>query len=246
MNGPATGMKPAAAGHASLEGSASDYFGSMAQSYDSLIGRSVPRYDEMMDRLVDYLPPNPSRVLELGCGTGNLSVRLAAKFPGAALNLVDASAEMISVARARLDGTTASGPGGMDFITARFEDLYLQPGSFDLVVSSISLHHVVNKGLLYERLHECLRVGGRFCFADQIRGEPESNHEVNWRIWLEFCALPGHCSAEEIESLLRHSAVHDHYTPLSDHFRLLSRAGFSELDCVWRNSMWGIVTATAV
>ena len=238
-------MKTAASGHASLEGSASDYFGSMAQSYDSLIGRSVPRYDEMMDRLVDYLPPNSASVLELGCGTGNLSVRLAAKLPSAALTLVDGSAEMIAVARSRLEQASSLRTRAVQFVTARFEDLDLQPGSFDLVVSSISLHHVVDKGLLYERLHKFLRPGGRFCFADQIRGEPESNHEVNWRIWLEFCALPGHCSAQEIESLLQHSSAHDHYTPLSEHFRILARAGFGELDCAWRNSMWSIVTATA-
>jgi ubiquinone/menaquinone biosynthesis C-methylase UbiE len=199
----------------------------------------------MMDRLVEYLPPGPTRVLELGCGTGNLSVRLAAKLKGATLTLVDGSAEMIAVARSRLEQESPSRTRTIQFVTARFEDLDLQPRSFDLIVSSISLHHVVDKGLLYERLHKFLRRGGRFCFADQMRGEPESNHDVNWRIWLEFCALPGHCSAEEIESLLQHSSAHDHYTPLSEHFRLLARAGFGELDCVWRNSMWGIVTATA-
>ena len=225
-----------------LDGSASDYFGAMAQSYDSLIRRSVPRYEEMMDRLVEYLPPDPTRILELGCGTGNLSVRLAARFPRAALSFVDASSEMIAVARSRIEGIQ---PAGVDFVTARFEDLDFPAGSFDLVVSSISLHHVVDKGLLYERLRGFLRTGGRCCFADQLRGEPEANHEVNWRIWLEFCARPGNCSPDEIESLLQHSAAHDHYTPLSDHLRLLSRAAFTELDCVWRNSMWGIVTATA-
>jgi hypothetical protein len=97
---------------------------------------------------------------------------------------------------------------------------------------------------LYDRIHSLLRPRGRFCFADQIRGEPESNHEVNWRTWLEYCAQPGHCSPDEIESLLQHSAAHDHYTTLSDHFALLRLAGFVELDCVWRNWMWGIVTAT--
>jgi tRNA (cmo5U34)-methyltransferase len=226
-----------------LDGSASDYFGAMTESYDSLIRRSVPRYEEMMDRLVEYSPPSPERILELGCGTGNLTVRLAARFPGAALSSVDASSEMIAVARSRLEAMQAT---KVDFINARFEDLDFPAGSFDLIVSSISLHHVVDKKLLYDRIRGFLRPNGRFCFADQIRGEPDSNHQVNWRIWLEFCARPGNCAPEEIESLLQHSAAHDHYTPLSDHFRLLSRAGFGKLDCVWRNSMWGIVTATAV
>ncbi len=232
-------------GPPSVDGSASDYFGGMVGSYDSLIRRSVPRYDEMADRLIDYLPRDRVRVLELGCGTGNLSLRIAAKLPHTSLCLVDASSEMIALTRSRLQQARPSGFARDEFITARFEDLDLPASSFDLVVSSISLHHVEDKGRLYERVRALLRTGGRFCFADQIRGEPESNHELNWQAWLAFCSEPGHCSPDEVQSLLDHAAAHDHYTTLSDHVALLSRAGFSEIDCVWRNLMWGIVTASA-
>ena len=45
---------------------ASEYFGSMIESYDSLIARAVPRYHEMTHRLVEYLPARADRVLELG------------------------------------------------------------------------------------------------------------------------------------------------------------------------------------
>lgn len=217
----------------------------MAESYDSLIHRAVPRYDEMIARLLHYLPVDAQQVLELGSGTGNLSVRLADAFPLARLTLVDASPEMIDFVRSRIEASSPRAAGQTNYVVARFEELDLPPRSFDLVVSSISLHHVEDKALLYKRIHGFLRTGGRFCFADQIRGEPDSNHEVNWRSWLEFCAEPAHCTPEEIESLLQHSAAHDHYTTLSDHFSLLERAGFVQLDCVWRNWMWGIVTATA-
>ncbi|MDQ3673869.1 MAG: class I SAM-dependent methyltransferase, partial [Gemmatimonadota bacterium] len=196
----------------------------MADSYDSLIRRSVPRYDEMIERLVVYLPREPRRALELGCGTGNLSLRLVASLPGTALTLVDGSAEMIAVTRSRIDQPKAGERIRPELITVRFEDLTLPPRSFDLVVSSISLHHVADKYSLYERIHQFLRPGGRFCFTDQIRGEPEAHHHVNWRTWLDFCAQPGHCSPEEIDSLLQHSAAHDHYTTLSDHFALMARA----------------------
>ena len=236
---------PGTRGFPSPDGSASEYFGGMSASYDSLIRRSVPRYDEMLDRLVDYLPGEASRVLELGCGTGNLTLRLPARVSAASLTLVDGSAEMVSLTRLRLRSARTLGAEPDQFITARFEDLELPPGSFDLVVSSISLHHVEEKGSLYGRIRAMLRSGGYFCFADQIRGTPESHHQLNWRRWLDFCAEPGNCSPEDIASLLGHAAAHDHYTTLPDHFALLERAGFSEIDCVWRNLMWGIVTAVA-
>ncbi len=229
-----------------LPNSAAGYFGSMAESYDSLIHRAVPRYDEMIARLLDYLPGDPRRVLELGSGTGNLSLRLAKTFPRAELTLVDGSAEMISLVRSRVDESRSDSSSRISYVEARFEVLDLPPRSFDLVVSSISLHHVKDKAALYQRIRALVPAGSHFCFADQIRGEPESNHRVNWDHWLDFCREPGHCTQEEIESLLDHAAAHDHYVSLSEHIALLSASGFTEIDCVWRNWMWGIVTATAM
>ncbi len=227
-----------------LPSSASGYFGSMSESYDSLIHLAVPRYDEMIARLLDYLPSDPRRVLELGCGTGNLSLKLAKTFPVAELTVVDGSAEMIALVRSRIRESTSSN-APVAFVEARFEELDFPARSFDLVVSSISLHHVQDKAALYARIRSLMTTGGRFCFADQIRGEPESNHLVNWERWLDFCRDAGHCTTDEIDSLLQHAAAHDHYTTLTDHAAALTTARFSEIDCVWRNWMWGIVTATA-
>ena len=229
----------------SVPTSASKYFGSMADSYDSLIHRAVPRYDEMTARLLEYLPRDVERVLELGCGTGNLSLRLAESLPSAAFTLVDGSDEMIALVRSRIGKSHPRSDDRTTYVQSRFEELEFPARSFDLVVSSISLHHVVDKAKLYARIRSFMSAGGRFCFADQIRGEPESNHEVNWERWLDFCREPGNCTPEEIDSLVEHAAAHDHYTTLSEHSALLAGAGFSEIDCVWRNWMWGIVTATA-
>jgi tRNA (cmo5U34)-methyltransferase len=217
----------------------------MVESYDSLIRRAVPRYDEMVARLLEYLPAEARSLVELGCGTGNLSLELLAKFPRSRLNFVDASPEMIALTRSRVEQTGSPSAPSFGFLVQRFEELDIPGGPVDVVTSSISLHHVDDKASLYASVRSLLRLGGRFCFADQIRGEPESNHRLNWERWLNFCREGGHCTPEEIESLLQHAAAHDHYTTLTDHIALLSRAGFSEVDCVWRNGMWGIVTATA-
>ncbi|MBI4563989.1 MAG: methyltransferase domain-containing protein [Planctomycetes bacterium] len=211
----------------------------MAEEYDSLIRRAVPRYDEMMERLMDYLPPRAASILELGCGTGNLTLRIAKKYPEARLVLVDAAPEMLALTEARL------APRRATFVAARFEDVDFEPESFDLIISSISLHHVRDKASLYRVLRRLLRTNGTLRFADQLRGGTEANHALNWERWLEFCRLPGNCTRAEVRSLLDHAAAHDHYTPLAEHFRLLEQAGFANVDCVWRNWIWGVITAEA-
>lgn len=222
---------------------ASDYFGSMADSYDSLIHRAVPRYAEMTDRLIEYLPPAPRRILELGCGTGNLSLRLAERFGQSEITFVDAAPEMIELTRSRLQAAHPQVAGRAQFITARFEDLKLPANSFDLVTSCISLHHVLDKGSLYRALHKAIAPRGTLRFADQLRGGTPDIHDLNWARWLEFCRQSGHCTEDEVQSLLDHAAAHDHYTPLAEHFQLLEQPGFDQLDCVWRNWIWAIVTA---
>lgn len=218
---------------------AAQYFGAMIRDYDSLIERAVPRYHEMLDRLIDYLPEHAESILELGCGTGNLSLRLRQRYPQARLVIVDASPEMIGVTRSRLQ---TAGAGAVESIEATFETLQVSQ-EFDIVTSSISLHHVRDKAPVYATILEALRPGGTFRFSDQMRGATEENHAKNWERWLEFCRLPGHCSPEETQSLLDHAEAHDHYTPVREHFRMLEDAGFGSVDCVWRNWIWGIITA---
>jgi ubiquinone/menaquinone biosynthesis C-methylase UbiE len=225
--------------------SAWGYFASMVESYDSLIRRAVPCYDEMVSRLLQYLPSEAQSVVELGCGTGNLSLALLAKFPSSTMTFVDASPEMIAATRSRVDRARPSPTPSFDFLVQRFEEIDLPGKPADVVVSSISLHHVEDKARLYSRIRSLMQRGAHFCFADQMRGEPEANHRLNWERWLDFCREPGHCTPEETESLVQHALAHDHYTTLTDHITLLSDAGFCEIDCVWRNGMWGIVTATA-
>ncbi|HEU0012630.1 MAG TPA: methyltransferase [Longimicrobium sp.] len=222
---------------------AADYFGSMAESYDSLVRRAIPRYDEMITRLVEYLPSRAERILELGCGTGNLTLGLCRRYPGAELVFVDASPEMVAFTRRRLSGQDGGFAERAVPWVARFEELDHRAGRFDLVVSSISMHHVREKQGLYRAVFALLEPGGTFRWSDQLAGATDEIHQRTWEGWLAFCRQPGNCTEQEIASLLEHARAHDHYEPLEEHFRMLGAAGFAPVDCTWRNSMWAVVTA---
>lgn len=222
---------------------AADYFGAMVDDYDRLIRSALPRYQEMIDTLVDFLPEHPPRVLELGCGTGTFTLAIAARAPQAVMTVVDASPEMVEVTRSRLTSQAPEVARRSTFLVERFEALELPSGSFDLVTSCISLHHVVDKGALFRDVRRFLTPGGTFRFADQLLGGTPHNHAVLWSRWLEFCRGEGRCSEEEVSSLLHHAESHDHYESLERHFQLLSAAGFEGIDCPWRHGMWAVVTA---
>jgi 2-polyprenyl-3-methyl-5-hydroxy-6-metoxy-1,4-benzoquinol methylase len=93
-----------------------------------------------------HLPPAPARVLEVGCGSGELARALA----GAGYRVLAIDPEA---------------PEGAIFRRVRLEELD-DPGPFDAVVASRSLHHVDDLGASLDRVTELLGPDGRVLVDD--------------------------------------------------------------------------------
>src|SRR5688572_25619896 len=79
-------------------------------------------------------PARPRAIVDLGCGTAQLTADLRSRFPGAAVIGADLSAEMLAAGRARL------GAAAPALIRADVYALPLRTASIDLVTSTISYH----------------------------------------------------------------------------------------------------------
>jgi ubiquinone/menaquinone biosynthesis C-methylase UbiE len=106
-----------------------------------------------------------SAVLEVGCGTGQLTQRLA-EF-GCALTAIDIGPSMIEVARERVTGD------GVTFLAVPFEDLDAPAESFDLVISGAAFHWI-DPGIRFRTAARLLRPGGWLALAgyDERYDEP--------------------------------------------------------------------------
>jgi tRNA (cmo5U34)-methyltransferase len=220
---------------------APDYWGARAAEYNDLIRRVVPDYELQLDRLFAYLPDHAERIVELGCGTGNVSLRLAGRWPDARLTLVDAAAEMIELTRARLEKAYPQTARSARFVAARFEDLDLDPAGHDLAVASLSLHHVQDIAHVYPRLAESLVIGSRFVMLDGVRGETDLIHEIHMKRWAAY--WDGRLDNAERADVVEHVRLHDYYRTFGEHVELLEAAGFTHVDCVWRDGVFTLVTA---
>lgn len=101
--------------------------------------------------LVALLAPVPGeRVLDLGCGTGELAAELADL--GIEVHGIDADASMIEQARARHPTVVFEQADGHDFVLAR---------PVDAVLSNAALHWMLDPGVVLERVKAALRPGGR-------------------------------------------------------------------------------------
>lgn len=222
--------------------SLTSFFDEWSIDYDAAIERCVPRYREMLWALIHYIPEDcaPRRIVELGPGSGNLSALLARRFPAAELHLVDLSAEMLERTRSKLGDSKAVHLHERDFATVDFE-----PASIDLVMSSISIHHLDDeaKQRLFARVHAWLGPTGLLLYSDQFAGEAE-HYSKNIASWHRSAREKG-ASEAEWQSWMRHQDEHDHHASLPDQIAWLRTAGFATVDCVWRHLLWTVLYCKA-
>ena len=118
---------------------------------------------------------SPARVIDLGCGPGNITLRLGEVFPEAELIGVDGADAMLKLARARASAQDCR-VQFLDFPLQRLNDSSLV-GTADLIVSNSLLHHLHQPDLLWMLTRTLARPGCRVLHRDLRR--PASPAELD-------------------------------------------------------------------
>lgn len=111
-------------------------------------------------------PADGEDVLDVGCGTGTLAIAMRSTAALGRVCGIDASREMIEIAKGKAEKAGVD----VDLRVALIEALPFPDGSFDLVTSSLMLHHLPDdlkrKGL--GEVRRVLKPGGRFLAMDLV------------------------------------------------------------------------------
>jgi demethylmenaquinone methyltransferase/2-methoxy-6-polyprenyl-1,4-benzoquinol methylase/phosphoethanolamine N-methyltransferase len=105
------------------------------------------------------------KVLDVGCGTGTLTIAAKARAGASGeVHGIDAAPEMIEVARRK----AAAQDVDVDFQVGLIEDIPFPDDAFDLVLSSFMLHHLPAdlKRAGFVEIHRVLKPDGRFLAVD--------------------------------------------------------------------------------
>lgn len=150
-------------------------FGRAAATYDdaAVLQREVGR--RLLARL-DVVRLAPERILDVGCGTGEPTAELAARYPGAQLIGLDFAWPMVAAAQERMRRSRSlyrrllaplAGTRGANspFVCADALALPLAGVCVDLVFSSLALQWVNDLPRAFAEMRRVLRVGGLVTFT---------------------------------------------------------------------------------
>ncbi len=128
-------------------------FNALTRFYDPVV-RMTTRERRVKQHLLDSLDIRPgSTVLDLGCGTGTMTVWLKQRYPGASVIGLDADAAILEMARAKSRRATVD----VSYLEANATAIPLPDGAVQCVISSLFFHHL-ETGQKCQVLTEIVRI----------------------------------------------------------------------------------------
>ncbi len=193
-----------------------------APSYDRDVTSEYEIYDRLA--LLPFLERAGVRgpaltALDLGCGTGAVTLHLAAR--GIAVQAIDHSPEMIEIARQKAERAGLSEL--ISFRVGDIRELPFQNEAFDGVTCQRVLHHIPDPSRVLAEVNRVLKPGGFFYLSDTVPDATPAARVLR-ALWGRTLRILGKAEAWEPAGLPRVDEVH---RPAAEVERLLAAAGFS-------------------
>ncbi len=166
--------------------------------------------------LLEHVPLDARRILDLGTGDGRLLALLQPDRPDMRGLGLDCSAVMLASARERF-----AGDGRIDLVEHDLDDPLPPLGRFDAVVSSLAIHHLEHerKRSLYGEIFDLLEPGGVFANFEHVASPTR-------RLHLAFFAA--------IDEPMECEDPSDRLLDVESQLLWLRGLGFDDVDCYWK------------
>ena len=174
-------------------------------NYDELHMEKI----EGKEKIVDFIPRNVEKIIDLGAGTGLQLIKVYKEFPNVKTTAIDISDGMLKKLKER------NISDNITIVNKSFFD-YDFGNDTDAVISTQALHHFEPKDklVLFKKVYDCLKDGGVFVNEDYFADTDEKEKQL----------------LEDYKNLVRGEGKH-YDTPLTmnHEIEILKEAGFSKI-----------------
>jgi ubiquinone/menaquinone biosynthesis C-methylase UbiE len=217
-----------------------EQFNFVAQKYDGHRKCFIPCFDDFYKSsvsLLKYYKTDFQNIVDLGAGTGLLTMEIYKLYNNAHFTLIDISKDMLEIARERF-----SGLDNFEFIENNYaEDIPVK--DCDLICSALSIHHLENedKTKLYKDIFKKLDKGGCFINLDQFIGTSEEINKMYNDWWYNYINQSG-IKEEEKSAWIERKKL-DKENTIKETIELLKGSGFKNVECIYSFMKFGVIIA---
>ena len=178
---------------------------------------------------------NIRRVLDVGCGAGNNTIRLH-QIAGHDFDadLLDLSAPMLERAADRVRSINS---GVVRSVQADFRTAALTDGSYDVILAAAVLHHLRDDSdwrSAFRKLYELLAPGGSVWITDLVFHEHSDVQAMMWERYGQYLTSIG--NADYRDKVFAYIDREDSPRPVTYQLELLRSVGFAKVDLLHKNS----------
>ena len=174
------------------------------------------------------------RVLDIGCGAGNSTLKLLQFLNPLDCDLVDLSLPMLDRARERVGAVNT---GTTTVLQGDFRSLDLPAGRYDVIVAAAVLHHLREDRdweAAFRKIFDLTAPGGSVWITDLVAHEMGGVQDLMWERYGAYLESLG--GEEYRRKVFDYIDREDSPRPVTYQLDLLRRVGFSEVDLLHKNS----------
>lgn len=174
------------------------------------------------------------RVLDIGCGAGNNTIKLSNYVSPFDCDLVDLSLPMLKKAQKRISEVNS---GNINIFQGDFRSIDLPEQNYDVILAAAVLHHLREEKdwiAAFSKIYRLTAPGGSVWITDLVSHETEAVQSLMWKSYGEYLFSIGGESYRN--KVVDYIDKEDSPRPVTFQIDLLRQVGFSDIELLHKNS----------
>ena len=194
----------------------------------------APLAMELITQAAFRSTPKIERVLDIGCGAGNNTIKLSHYVSPFDCDLVDLSLPMLERARERISEINT---GNIKIFQGDFRVIDFPEQGYDVIIAAAVLHHLRDEQdweSTFRKIYRLTALGGSVWVSDLVSHETGSVQSLMWKRYAEYlCSIGGESYKNKVFAYINKE---DTPRPVTYQMDLLRKVGFNHVEILHKNS----------
>lgn len=195
----------------------------------------APLAMELITQAAMAATPRIGRVLDIGCGAGNNTIKLLRAYGSPfACHLCDISQPMLAKAQERI---RAESPAVVEVFHGDFRAMPVEDEAYDVILAAAVLHHLRDEAdweAVFRKIHRALRPGGSVWISDLVSHAMPAIDQMMTKRYAQYLETLG--GADYRDRVLDYIDEEDSPRPVTYQLELLRAVGFTQVELLHKNS----------